>query len=318
MRAAAFVIACALVMAGGCKTAGDQPLLATGAVTLGGRVVGAGRLDHGARIFTQYCRPCHGVLGDGRGLSALGLRPPPRDLRLGVYKFGSVPAGQLPTDADLVRIVRGGLLGTGMLPWDVPSPEMDDLIQYLKFLSPRWRNESAGEPIALAADPWVTNPDAGVERGRRVYHGIAQCAVACHPAYATKPEIFADALELTHLRLSDFRADLYQPLAKDSDFGVKILPPDFTFNQLRSGETLADICRSIGAGIGGTAMPTWKNVLPDADLWAMAHYVRSLLELRGTPAADELKQRLRDQPPWAPPPPPDASVDGGDGGEREH
>ena len=314
MRTAGFVVGgVALVVVAGCKTAGDQPLLATGPATLGGRAVDAENLNHGARIFTGYCRPCHGVLGDGRGLSALGLRPPPRDLRLGVYKFGSVPAGQLPTDADLFRIVRAGLLGTGMLPWDVPSPEMDDLIQYVKFLSPRWRNESAGEPIAIAGDPWVANAVAGVERGRKVYHGIAQCAVACHPAYATKPEIFAAALELTHLRLADFRADLYQPVAKDSDFGFKILPPDFTFNQLRSGETLADIYRAIAAGIGGTAMPTWKNVLPDPDLWAMAYYVRSLLDLRGTPAAVELARRLRDQPPWTPPPLPDAATDGGDG-----
>ena len=44
---------------------------------------------------------------------------------------------------------------------------------------------------------------------------------------------------------------------------MKILPPDFTFNELRGGDALADIYRAIAAGIGGTAMPTWKNVLPD-------------------------------------------------------
>ena len=82
--------------------------------------------------------------------------------------------------------------------------------------------------------------------------------------------------------MRDFRADLYDAVAKDSDYGVKILPPDFTFTPLRAGDALADIYRSIAAGIGGTAMPTWKNVLPESDLWAMAHYVRSLVALRGT------------------------------------
>lgn len=307
MRGARVLLASALLA--GCKTAGEQPLLATSAVTLSGRAMAADRLNHGAQVFTQYCRPCHGVAGDGRGPSALGLRPPPRDLRLGVYKFASVPAGQLPTDADFARIIRGGLLGTAMLAWDVPSAELEDLIQYVKFFSPRWRNESAGEPITFAVDPWPGREAAAVERGRKVYHGIAQCAVACHPAYATKPDIYAAAKELTGLQINAFRSDLYLPVAKDSDYGVKILPPDFLFNPLRSGEALTDIYRSIAAGIGGTAMPTWKNVLPDADLWALARYVRSLLDLRGTPAAAKLRQRLLDQAPWSPPPPPDA--DGG-------
>ncbi len=108
------------------------------------------------------------------------------------------------------------------------------------------------------------------------------------------------------MEVREFRADLYAPVAKDSDFGFKILPPDFTFTPLRAGDALADIYRSIAAGIGGTAMPTWKNVLPESDLWALAHYVRSLVALRGTRAADELRRQLLDQPAWTPPP-----LDGG-------
>jgi len=94
---------------------------------------------------------------------------------------------------------------------------------------------------------------------------------------------------------------------------VKILPPDFTFNELRGGEALEDIYRAVAAGIGGTAMPTWKNVLPDPDLWAMAYYVRWLVAMRGTPEAAAMQQRLLDQPPWTPPPLPDAGTDGGGG-----
>jgi hypothetical protein len=60
-------------------------------------------------------------------------------------------------------------------------------------------------------------------------------------------------------------------------------------------------------------MPTWKNVLPDGDLWAMAHNVASLVAWRGTAAADELRTRLLAQPAWIPPPPP-SLPDGGAGG----
>ena len=110
------------------------------------------------------------------------------------------------------------------------------------------------------------------------------------------------------MELTAFRPDLYLPVAKESDYGVKILPPDFTFNELRGGDGLDDIYRAIAAGIGGTAMPTWKNVLPEADLWALAHYVRSLVGLRGTPAADALQRALLAQPAWTPPTATDAGA----------
>ncbi|HET6281551.1 MAG TPA: c-type cytochrome [Polyangia bacterium] len=310
------VIAVAAVAAGlgsGCKTQqAEMPAPVAAPVTLGGRVVSPAQLRHGGHVYTHYCRACHGAAGDGKGPAAPGLRPAPRDLRLGVYKFGGVPAGQLPTDQDFKRIIKSGLHGTAMLSWDVPDAELDDLIQYMKFFSPRWRTESAGEPIAITPDPWAGRTTEAVQRGEKVYHGLAQCAVACHPNYITKPEIYQHAKELTGMLVSEFRPDLYAPVIKDSDYGVKILPPDFTWTLPRSGDTPKDIYRSIAAGIGGTAMPTWKGVLPEEDLWAMAHYVRSLVMLRGTAAATELRQRLVNQPPWTPPPPP--SPDAPDGG----
>jgi mono/diheme cytochrome c family protein len=297
-----------------CRRPAGAPPTFTAPVTLGGRSVAAATLEHGREVYTQFCRPCHGDAGDGKGPAAAGLRPPPRDLRLGVYKFAAVPAGQLPRDPDFVRTLRNGLHGTAMLSWDVPAAEVDALIQYVKAFAPRWRNEQPGEAIAATPDPWQGRDADAIDRGRRVYHGLAQCATACHPAYATKPEIYAFTKELSKMELREMRGDLYFAVAKDSDYGVKILPPDFTFNELRGGETLDDIYRAIAAGIGGTAMPTWKNVLADPDLWAMAYYVRSLVALRGSAEAAALQKRLLDQPPWSPPPPPDAGADGGDAG----
>jgi mono/diheme cytochrome c family protein len=278
------------------------PVDFTRAERLGGREVPAETLGRGAAIYTQSCRACHGADGGGSGPSGRGLRPPPRDLRLGTYKFGAVGSGQLPTDDDLRRIISGGLHGTAMLSWDLPRPQLDDVIQYIKTFSERWRSELPGEPIVLAPDPWQSEgpgPDRvaeGIARGTRVYHGLAQCAVACHPAYVTRTEIAAFTTQLSHLRPQALRADPYAPVAKSSDYGYPIVPPDFTFNVLRSGSTAADICRVVAAGVGGTAMPTWKNVLPDADLWALAHYVKSLADLRDTPGAIALRAALLGQP----------------------
>ncbi|MES1207413.1 MAG: cytochrome c [Pseudomonadota bacterium] len=295
-----------------CSRSGGGPPAFTGPVTLGGRAVAAGALEHGRGLYTQYCRPCHGDAGDGKGPAAAGLMPPPRDLRLGVYKFAAVPAGQLPRDADFVRTLRQGLHGTAMQGWQVPDAELDDLIQYVKSFAPRWRSETPGEEIAASPDPWPGREAEALARGVRVYHGLAQCAVACHPAYVTRAEIAAFTKELTRIELREIRADVYQPVAKDSDYGVKILPPDFTFNALRGGDTVGDIYRAIASGIGGTAMPTWKNVLPEADLWALAHYVQSLVALRDGPGADALAQRLRDQPAWTPAPLPTVDAATGD------
>jgi mono/diheme cytochrome c family protein len=294
-------LAASLLAAPACRRAG--PPAFTAPLTLGGRVLQPATREHGREVYTHFCRPCHGDAGDGKGPAAPGLRPPPRDLRLGVYKFAAVPAGQLPHDDDFVRTLRRGLHGTAMLAWGVPDAELEPLIQYVKAFAPRWQSETPGDAIVASPDPWAGQEMQGLERGKAVYHGLAQCAVACHPAYATKPEIYAYTKQFTGGALTEFRADLYYPVAKDSDYGVKILPPDFTFNELRGGDGVADIYRAIASGIGGTAMPTWKNVLPETDLWAMAHYVRSLVALRDTPEAATLARRLRDQPPWSPPRP---------------
>jgi mono/diheme cytochrome c family protein len=311
MRRLAALVAVAGV---GCHPAAGPPRF-TAPVTLGGRAIPPAALEHGREVYTHFCRPCHGDDGGGKGPAASGLSPPPRDLRLGVYKFGAVAAGQLPNDADFVRIITGGLHGTAMLAWQVPAAELPDLIQYVKAFAPRWRAERPGDAIVATSDPWAARDAEGVARGARVYHGLAQCAVACHPAYVTRPEIYAFTKELTGMEVRGFRPDLYSPVLKDSDYGVKILPPDFTFNLLRAGDQPDDVYRSIAAGIGGTAMPTWKGVLPESDLWAMVHYVRGLVALRGTPAADVLRASLLDQPAWSPPPPPGA--DGGDGGASD-
>ncbi len=250
-------------------------------MTLGGKKVSARALDNGG-----------GVAGDGKGPASVGLRPPPRDFRLGKFKFAAVSSGQLPNDDDLMRIAKGGLHGTAMLPWsDVPDKDLFDILQYIKTLSPRWLDGKPGEPIVPTADPWGPERKAeAVTKGMKLYHGFAQCLL-CHPAYAPADVVNAASLELSK-REAQLRPDPFASQLKESDYGVKIMPPDFVRDPVRSGETLPDLYRTIASGIGGTAMPAWKGALPEEDLWAIAYYVRSLIEIRGTPEAVALKDRL--------------------------
>jgi mono/diheme cytochrome c family protein len=212
------------------------------------------------------------------------MDPPPRDLRLGVVSFASVPAGGLWRDEDVIRSVRAGLAGTGMRAWtDIPDDELADIVQFLKTLSPRFREELPGEPITPTPDPWKGRQAAALARGRAVYHGLGRCQ-SCHPAYASPAEIQAWARQAGVV--VEPRPDPGQPLEIRSDFGRRLRSTDFRAGPLRAvrpASRTEDLYRSIAAGLGGTAMPTWRGALPEADLWALVHYVDALS--RGADAA---------------------------------
>ena len=244
---------------------------------LGGVTVSAATLNRGAAGFMRACRPCHGALGDGRGPQAVGMDPPPRDLRLGVVSYASVPAGSLWRDEDVIRIVRSGLAGTGMRAWtEVPDDELVAIVQFVKTLSPRFRDERPGDPITASPDPWVGRETDGAARGRVVYHGLGRCQ-SCHPAYASLAEVQAFARD-AGVQIEP-RPHPDQPAEVRSDFGRTLRATDFRAGPLRAvrpGSRAQDLYRAIAAGLGGTAMPTWKGALAEADLWALVHYVDAL------------------------------------------
>jgi len=197
-----------------------------------------------------------------------------------------------------------------MLAWDgVPENKVREIIQYLKTFSPRWTEEEPGERIVPTEDPWAgagRGADS-VTRGKKVYHGLARCQ-SCHPAFAPKAFIYQATKELTGTPSTDFREDMYGSELKDSDFGVKLLPPDFTRSELRSireDHRIEDLYRVIASGVGGTAMPTWHGSLPEEEIWALVHYVDSLVALKGTDAARRLvEESLAADARWTPPPEP--------------
>lgn len=271
-----------------------------------GRVIDSATLERGRDAYRLYCQSCHGERGDGRGPAAPGQRPPPRDFTQAQFKFGGVAAGELPVDEALLRTVRRGLQGTAMQGWDLPEEDRAAVIQYLKTFSPRWRDEPPGTPIEPdGADPWQGREAEAVAKGRAVYHVMAKdhagCS-SCHPAYLTRAEL-ADLTEsVTGVRPTAFARDLHHGRLRDTEYGVKAIAPDFLLQPLKTiGPVTAeysreaqrrDLYRVIAAGVGGTAMPQWKGALPEENLWALAYYVQSLIDLRGTPAALTWREKL--------------------------
>lgn len=299
----------------------EYPPITQPLVLAGNKTVSIQTLEYGREQYTLYCRPCHGDQGDGRGPAGIGLRPPPRNFIEPAFKFGGVEAGSLPPDGELKRIVKAGLHGTAMLPWQITDAGLDAALQYIKTFAKDedgkniWTQEEPATPVEIGEDPWKGKEAEGIARGKMVYHGLAQC-LKCHPAYATKQEIWDATKEATgEGSTSAFREDMYNPDAKLSEaYKMKLLPPDFTRNPIKSGSldekgqqvlTRRDVFRTVASGIGGTAMPMWKGSIEDSDIWAIAYYVYDLYQLRGKPGAQELRQKLLSQPEFVPPVPPE-------------
>ena len=288
-------------------------------------------VEEGRGAYLTYCVGCHGVAGDGRGEAARFLSPLPRDFQTASFKFSSTRSGRLPTDDDLRRSIRDGLRGSAMPGWDLlPARTIDALIVYIKTFSPRWTGRDPASMIPVVNDPYRKRKDksAAIARGEAVYHGFATCWT-CHPAYVSQGRINQYLAAMENPTREYFRPLLSESEAKPNAEGEVIYPPDFVRDFVRAGAGIDDIYRSIGAGITGTAMPTWIDsmeyktkdgeVLVDpADVWAMAYYVQSLIISRPPLIpGDRVVVRERPQiiyaPGQKPEPVADPSIGGPDG-----
>ncbi len=251
-------------------------------------------LEQGKKVYTTYCVGCHGVQGDGNGPASPHLDPKPRNFTLAQFRFASRPSGELPTDEDLFRTVTEGLRGTSMPGWPlVPEADRRAVIAYIKtFAKDRWENASSSAPTVIADDPYYGQDKSdAVKRGESVYHGIAQC-YSCHAGYL-EPEKINQARAVFNMGdLEGYRTDLGRSRVIQNEDGTSIKPPDFTWDRLKRGTDERTLYHVIGNGIGGVAMPTWKGVFSEEDLWSLVYYVRHLTTLRPNLVTDsDLKAR---------------------------
>ncbi|MFQ5430355.1 MAG: c-type cytochrome [Phycisphaerae bacterium] len=265
---------------------GDTGLGATRRTTL---------VKRGEAAYRLHCIGCHGAEGDGKGEAAKFFKPSPRNFVAANFKFSSTRSGRLPTDDDLRRTITHGLRGSAMPPFKLlPNATVDALIAYIKTFSPKWKERQPASPVPFVDDPYRSEPDKSeaVARGEMIYHGYATCWT-CHPAYLSPDGINAARKAVGFQLYESFRENLHQSVGKENIEGEVIFPPDFERDSVRAGSRVQDLYRSIAAGITGTAMPTWVDSIevpgptPDApplvqpsDLWAVAYYVKSLIEQR--------------------------------------
>jgi mono/diheme cytochrome c family protein len=277
-----------------------------GKTFIGDQYVSADKLNLGKQVYTEYCMACHGTEGNGIGPAAKGSVPPPRNFKQGLYKFGWVKGGGLPTDADFKRIIQKGLHGTAMLPWDISDEQTYAVTQYIKTFAPQvWENldNEVGEPIDVKPDPFTeARRDFAIRKGKAAYHMVANCQ-SCHRGYATLKELKALAREFNYSAPDELEDDFYDMKIQESEFYfhdsedrlAKFLPPDFTWHPLRSINSRDDIYKRLVAGITGAGMPAWRDVIEDDEIWAISYYIEYLMQQKDTDERKKLMRKLSEK-----------------------
>ena len=278
-------------------TSCEEQAFREGKVFAGGKYVSAQTLNKGKQIYTEYCMACHGDKGDGKGVAHKGLATPPRDFTLGIIKFGDVVSGELPHDESIYKTLNHGLNGTAMLPWDLKPGQLEAVWQYIKTFAPKtWegKDKKLGEKITGDNDPFgLARRDQAIKMGKEVYHVTANCQ-SCHRGYVNFEELNEMTKRLTGDSADELDDEFYALKPQESDHNYLITPPDFTFHEIRSvkGLDIKDIYVRLAAGVGGTAMPAWKDTITEEEIWAVSYYVQSLMEKRNTPARKAMIGRL--------------------------
>jgi cbb3-type cytochrome oxidase cytochrome c subunit len=234
-------------------------------------------IPRGKEVFLRRCVGCHGVKGDGNGVSAPFLATKPRDFTSGIFKFRSTSgdATSLPSDEDLFITISHGLWGTAMPPWyEISAQERLAVIQYIKTFSPRWKTEKPGAPIQIPDEPPVTMDS--LARGKQQFSII--CA-ACHG-----PAGLGDGVP---------------PGALTDTWGHPVNPANFTLpagitGGVKLGHDGRHIFKTIMTGVGGTPMPPFAASFTPTQVWDTVHYVQSL---RVDAQMAELKKAGLTEPP---------------------
>lgn len=224
--------------------------------------------ESGKKLYLKFCSQCHGENGDGEGYATPHLNPKPRNFTTGKYKIRTTPTGALPTQQDLVNIIRRGMPYTSMPAWpSLSDQEVSDLAYFIKSFSPEFaKPDAVPQPVALASAPKVTKES--IELGKRLYEETG--CVKCHGTFGRGDGPSA-------------------PTLKD-DWGNPIRPADLSQSwTFRGGSSREDIFRSMSTGLNGTPMPGFSDdALKPEQRWAITDFVDSLSGTGGQPGYSNL------------------------------
>ena len=213
----------------------------------------------GEAVYNQWCAGCHGEDGAGAGPAANTMLPRPRDFTLALYQVRTTSSGELPTDADMLKVINQGMPGTAMPGWEEVLTEAERLalVDYLKTFSRFFQGDP---PTPLDFGRATSGGEDAIARGEEVYQSV-ECW-RCHG--------------------QEGRGDGESAPTLNDDAGFPIVAVDLTENwRFNGGGEVEEIYRVLRTGLDGTPMPTFSDIvdaggITDEEPWSLAHYVRSL------------------------------------------
>jgi cytochrome c oxidase cbb3-type subunit III len=144
----------------------------------------------GERLFLANCATCHGPEGD----AVFGV-----DLAHGEFR-------QASTDADLIRIIRNGIVGTDMPPSNFSDEQAGIIVAYLRSLA-------STSVATVPGDP---------DLGKAVFEGKGAC-LTCHRVHTNGSKTGPDLSDIGQFRRAE---ELERSLL---DPGAEIQPQNRSF-----------------------------------------------------------------------------------------
>lgn len=263
-------------------------------------------LARGSALFRVHCLNCHGVSGNGRGITAAFIQPHPRDFRRGKFKFISIKSAdesggneRKPSREDLLHVLRIGVDHTGMNSYELLGDDnMNALASYVIHLSIR------GEVEFLTIKDLLT-PDSGVENiADQVKTNSKQVADWWRKGQDKAnwimpgPDTVDENNDAAMGKSVKRGFDLFQKKAAGciachvdygrqglffyDDWGTVDRPADLTSGVFRGGRAPIDLYYRIHSGINGANMPgvgkqdADEPGLTAAQIWDLVHFLEIL------------------------------------------
>jgi mono/diheme cytochrome c family protein len=258
-RLAPTLVSLALLASGGCgpseKRAGAgasaSPADST-ASTAPSHAAQLDRRERGRKLYLAECSGCHGEHGRGDGPAAAALESKPRNFVEEKFKFRSTPSRKPPLREDVMETIARGMPGSAMPPFGFLGDEERGLLaDFVLYMA---RIDSTKAPARVELPPPPPDGAASLARGREAWASM-QCD-KCHGGGGKGDGTSAATLV--------------------DSAGRKISARDLTSGLLRRGKDAEEIVRTEFAGIDGTPMPSFAEVLTGEQAWDLARFVLSL------------------------------------------
>jgi len=229
----------------------------------------------GKQIYDQRCSGCHGMNGKGDGPAAQFFRVKPRDFTTCLYKFKSTPGTSLPTDSDLLRVLKNGVPSTAMPAFPHYSDqELMDVIEYIKTFCPDWNKLKAqSQPPpenweALKPPPFLGTPDS-IAKGKVLFE---QNCAACHGinGQGNGPAALSIYDPSAECQKWDGNKCVQRPHERPANLTLGVLPGVYDVNEIYKTLTMGVLYGTTGG------MPAFSS-LSSNDRWNLVSYVLFLM-----------------------------------------